>query len=84
MKVIFLTHAQEDWNFWEKNNPKILERIEKLITDIQAHPFSGIGKPEPLQFKRKGFWSRRINREHRLVYYIEENHLYILQCRYHY
>ncbi|MDQ2994185.1 MAG: Txe/YoeB family addiction module toxin [Pseudomonadota bacterium] len=84
MEIVLTSQAQEDQDYWKQVNPKILSRIEDLIKDIQAHPFTGIGKPEPLKFDKRGYWSRRINREHRLVYKVHEKTLYIAQCRYHY
>ena len=84
MKVYFTTQSYEDIEYWKKSNPKIHARIDELIIDILAHPFTGIGKPEPLRFSRKGYWSRRINYEHRLVYKVHSRKLYIAQCRYHY
>jgi toxin YoeB len=62
----------------------VRDKINSLIEDIQRHPFSGLGKPEPLKRNLKGFWSRRINREHRLVYRVDAGALQIAQCRFHY
>lgn len=76
--------AWEDYLYWQTNDKRILKRINALIKDILRHPFDGIGKPEPLKFKWSGFWSRRINDEHRLVYTIKDRQLIIAQCRYHY
>jgi len=84
MKVIYTKHAKQDYEYWVKNQPKVIERIDKLISEIKKSPFNGIGKPEPLRFEKSDYWSRRINREHRLVYRVEGNDLYIVQCRYHY
>jgi toxin YoeB len=84
MQVIYSSLAQEDLDYWSKKNVKILERIRKLISDIQLHPFFGLGKPEALKFEKTGYWSRRINKEHRLVYKVAGKNLYIAQCRYHY
>lgn len=84
MKLVFTSCAQEDYDHWKKSDPKISERINSLIEDIKIHPITGIGKPEPLKFAYKGYWSRRINREHRLVYKVHNDILYIAQCRYHY
>lgn len=67
-----------------KSIGKMLERINKLIKEIQREPFSGIGKPEPLKHALNGYWSRRINDEHRIVYKIEQDALWIVQLRYHY
>ena len=84
MKIIYTKGATEDRAYWQKNRPKLLQRLDALIADIQKHPFSGLGKPEPLRFEKSGYWSRRINQVHRLVYKIHDNTLYIAQCRYHY
>ena len=84
MKIIYTTHAKADRDYWLKHNQKILEKIDKLLLDIIAHPFEGIGKPEPLKFQQTGYWSRRINQEHRLVYKIADKKVYVAQCRYHY
>lgn len=84
MNVLFTDEAWEDYLFWQENDRKLLKRVNELIRDIQRQPFEGIGKPEPLKFGVAGYWSRRIDHEHRLVYKIEKNSLYILQCRYHY
>ena len=73
-----------DRAFWIKTDPGKLERIERLVRAIQASPFAGIGKPEPLQGDLTGWWSRRIDREHRLVYRVERDVLFILQARRHY
>lgn len=84
MDLYFTRPAWEDYIYWQQNDFKLLERINELIKDIQHHPFTGIGKPEPLKFELKGYWSRRINQEHRLVYKVENKIVYIVQCRYHY
>ena len=84
MKFIYSTHAQEDYEYWTRHNPKIAQKIDLLIADIQLHPYQGIGKSELLRFKHSGYWSRRINHEYRLVYKIADRCLFIVQCRYHY
>lgn len=76
--------AWEDYLFWQENDRKILKRINVLIKDIQRNPFEGLGSPEPLKYQFSGLWSRRIDREHRLVYQVENNMLLIAQCRFHY
>ncbi len=76
--------AWEDYLYWQSNDKQILKRINALIKDILRNPFSGIGKPEPLKHQWSGFWSRRINDEHRFVYTIQDGQLIIAQCRYHY
>jgi toxin YoeB len=76
--------AWEDYVYWQANDRRILKRINVLIKDILRNPFDGIGKPEPLKFEWSGFWSRRINDEHRLVYTVKDRQVIIAQCRYHY
>jgi toxin YoeB len=76
--------AWEDYVYWQTNDRRILKRINVLIKDILRNPFDGIGKPEPLKFEWSGFWSRRINDEHRLVYTVKDRHVIKAQCRYHY
>ena len=70
--------AWDDYLYWQTTDKKLLKRINALITDISRHPFTGLGEPEPLKHNWSGYWSRRINREHRLVYKV------IDKCRYHY
>ena len=82
--ICFRQRAWQDYLYWEETDKQILKRINLLIKDIERNPFSGIGKPEPLKHQFAGFWSRRINDEHRLIYSIVENELIIVQCRYHY
>jgi toxin YoeB len=80
MQIDFSSKAKSDLNFWIKSgNKSILNKIYSLIEDIQLHPFEGIGKPEPLKHNLSGFWSRRINQEHRIIYeIIDENTVNIL------
>ncbi len=85
MEVAFSPQALEDIRYWKKSgNKKVQERITALIEDIKHHPFSGIGKPEPLKYELAGKWSRRIDRENRVVYAIEENMLHIYTLKGHY
>lgn len=84
MKLIFEDNAWEDYLYFQKYDKQILKRINELIKDIKREPFSGIGKPEALKHNLAGFWSRRIDLEHRLVYKVEANHIIIAQCRHHY
>ena len=84
MRIIFSENAWEDYLSWQNEDRRILNKINSLIKDIQSTPFTGIGKPEPLKFDLKGLWSRRIDREHRLVYQVEGKELIIYSCRYHY
>jgi len=82
---IFEADALEDYSNWAIVNIKMFKRITDLLKDIKRSPYKGIGKPEPLKHKRTGYWSRRINREHRLVYKItENNNILIVSCRGHY
>ena len=84
MKLIFSEHAWEDYLYWQRADQKILRRINALIKEIQHSPFEGIGKPEPLKHGLSGYWSRRIDDEHRIVYKVEADSLLIAQLRYHY
>jgi len=84
VKLIFAEKAWEDYLYWQKTDKKILKRINVLIKDITRDPFEGIGKPEPLKHALSGYWSRRINDEHRIVYKIQDKSLLIAQLRYHY
>ena len=82
MKLVFADQAWEDYLYWQKQDKKMIERINKLIREVQREPFSGLGKPEPLKHALSGFWSRRINDEHRVVYRVEGNQLQIAQLRF--
>ncbi|MCF6313109.1 MAG: Txe/YoeB family addiction module toxin [Verrucomicrobiales bacterium] len=84
MRLMWLTEAWDEYLYWQKQDKKILDRINTLIKETMRQPFLGIGKPEPLKSNLTGWWSRRITREHRLVYKVENNMLIILQCRFHY
>jgi toxin YoeB len=84
MKLTFPEQAWEDYLHWQKNDAKLLERINTLIKEIKRQPFAGIGKPEPLKHALAGYWSRRINDEHRIVYKMADGSLMIAQLRYHY
>ena len=84
MKIVFSANAWDDYLYWQKADKKILKRTNELIKAIIREPFSGVGKPEPLKHGLAGYWSRRINDEHRIVYKIENDSLFIAQCRYHY
>ena len=84
MKIVFSEEAWEDYLYWQRTDKKLLERIHTLIKDISRSPFDGIGKPEPLKHALAGYWSRRINDEHRIVYKIAEGSMLIAQLRYHY
>jgi len=84
MDIYWDKTAWDDYQFWVESDKKIMKRINLLIKECQRTPFSGIGKPEPLKMNLTGFWSRRITNEHRFVYKVEDDVLYIAQCRYHY
>jgi toxin YoeB len=84
VKLIFSEHAWEDYLYWQRTDRKILQRINALIKEVQRTPFAGIGKPEPLKHGLSGYWSRRITDEHRIVYKVEGDSLFIAQLRYHY
>ncbi|HZX11268.1 MAG TPA: Txe/YoeB family addiction module toxin [Acidobacteriota bacterium] len=84
MKIIFSTQSWEDYLYWQKTNKRILKKINQLIKDICRDPYKGKGKPEPLRHALAGYWSRRINEEHRIVYKVREESLFIVQLRYHY
>lgn len=83
-RLIWTSAAWEDYLYWQGQDRKTLKRINALIQDAMRQPFEGIGKPEPLRENLSGFWSRRIDDTHRLVYTVEENDLAIIACRYHY
>lgn len=84
MRIVFSKNSWEDYTSWLTNDKKILKKINELIKEIQRTPFDGKGKPEPLKYDLAGFWSRRIDREHRLVYKVENNEILIFSCKYHY
>ena len=88
MRVLWSEEAWEDYVFWQKNDPKLLQAVNDLIKDVRRDPFCGIGKPEPLKHALAGWWSRRITGEHRLVYRVHGKGagqtIEIIQCRYHY
>jgi len=84
MNTAFMTRAWEDYLFWQANDRQMLKRLNALIKECQRTPFEGIGSPEPLKHEFAGWWSRRIDKEHRLVYRVSDNVLEIAQCRFHY
>jgi len=81
---MFSEHAWNDYLHWQKTDKKTLKRINLLIKDVRRSPFEGIGKPEPLKHALSGYWSRRINDEHRFVYKVNDDSMFIAQLRYHY
>jgi toxin YoeB len=84
LKLIFSENAWDDYLYWQKTDKKILRRINTLINEIKRNPFEGIGKPESLKHALSGYWSRRINDEHRIVYKAFADSILIAQLRYHY
>ena len=84
MTIKFSSKGWEDYLYWQSTDRAVLKRINTLIKDIQREPFAGLGKPEPLKHQLSGFWSRRIDAQHRLVYIYEDNMLLIAHCRDHY
>jgi toxin YoeB len=84
MTLTFSPQAWEDYTFWQATDPKIVSRINLLLKDIIRSPHAGIGKPEPLKHAFRGYWSRRIDSEHRLVYRVVEGGILLAQMRYHY
>ncbi|BBO16489.1 Txe/YoeB family addiction module toxin [Candidatus Brocadia pituitae] len=84
MKLIFSRHAWEDYLYWQNTDRNMLKRINRLIHEIMRNPFGGLGKPESLKHGLSGYWSRRINDEHRIVYRLAEDAIFIAQLRYHY
>ena len=84
MNVVFTPIAFDDLRYWLKTDKRQADRVLALLEEIRRTPFEGTGKPEPLRFQLAGCWSRRIDREHRLVYQVEEAEIVIIACRYHY
>jgi len=84
IRITFSKIAWEEYVSWQSEDKKVLQKINDLIKDIQRHPFEGLGKPEPLKFDLAGLWSRRIEREHRLVYQVIDEELFVYSCKYHY
>ena len=84
MKLVFSDEAWDDYLYWQKQDRKMVERINRLVQDVMREPFAGIGKPEPLKHALAGWWSRRITDEHRMVYRLDGDALLLAQLRYHY
>ena len=84
MRLIFSDAAWEDYLYWQQQDKRMVERINKLIKETQREPFAGIGKPEPLKHALAGYWSRRITDEHRTVYKVDGDSMLLAQLRYHY
>jgi len=84
MKYVFVDESWEDYFYWQKTNKKMLDKINDLLKDISRHLYDGLRKPEPLKYKYKGYWSRRIDSEHRLIYRVKDDEIHIAKCRFHY
>ena len=84
MTITFSTQAWEDYLYWQATHKQKLKRVNELVKDIMRSPHEGIGKPEPLKHALAGYWSRRIDDEHRLVYKVTGNNILLAQARYHY
>lgn len=84
MNLVFSDDAWADYLYWQDTDPQTVKRINHLIKEIMRDPYRGIGKPEPLKHALQGYWSRRINAEHRIVYRVVKGDLWIAQLRYHY
>lgn len=88
MKIVWTINAWDDYLYWQRTDAKVVKLINELVRDAMRDPFRGLGKPEPLKANLKGWWSRRITVEHRLVYRVrgagDEQTLEIAACRYHY
>jgi toxin YoeB len=89
MNFLFTENGWEDFEYWIENDRDIVDKIKELLKEIRKTPFHGLGKPEPLKYDLKGYWSRRITGEHRLVYKVEgkkgvDQTCYVIQCRFHY
>ena len=84
MRIVFSPDALEDQRYFKERAPKAAAKIGQLLESIAQSPYSGLGKPEPLKYALSGFWSRRIDREHRLVYKVDGDTIYVISCRYHY
>jgi toxin YoeB len=83
-QIVWTLAAWQDYTWWQGQDRKTLKRINALIQECLRDPFEGIGKPEPLRENLSGFWSRRIDETHRLVYRVDDRHLVVIACRYHY
>ncbi len=84
MRLVFTPHGWGDYRYWQATDKAVVKRINRLLDDTLRDPFAGIGKPEPLRHVLAGCWSRRIDDEHRLVYFVEGDDVVVLQARYHY
>jgi len=84
MKYIFTDESWEDYQYWLKTDKKMLARINTLLKEIARNPDSGLGKPEPLKHQYAGYWSRRIDSRHRLIYRVVQDEIWVAKCRFHY
>jgi toxin YoeB len=84
MTITFSENAWDDYLYWQKVDKKIVKKINKLIKEIQRTPFEGTGRPEKLRYDLAGYWSRRIDQEHRLVYQVDNDQILVYSCRFHY
>lgn len=84
MKLLWEDRAWDEYLYWQNQDRKTLKKINKIITDIQRNPFDGISKPEPLKGNMSGWWSRRIDEENRIVYYVENGIIFVMSCKGHY
>ncbi|MCA0387121.1 MAG: Txe/YoeB family addiction module toxin [Bacteroidetes bacterium] len=84
MEIVFSKKAWEDYTDWQTEDRKVLKKINDLIREIQRTPYEGTGKPEALRYELAGLWSRRITQEHRLVYKVVDDKIFILACKFHY
>ena len=82
--VVFSAKAFEQYRYWQENDQKTLRKLNQLLQECQRTPFVGTGKPEPLKGDLAGLWSRRITQEHRLLYEVDANNVFVTSCRYHY
>jgi toxin YoeB len=83
-KLLWHSKAWEDYLYWVEKDKKILKKINEILKDIDKTPYQGIAKPEKLMYGLSGYWSRRITKEHRLVYSVDEENIVVLSCRLHY
>ncbi|MFK7971536.1 MAG: Txe/YoeB family addiction module toxin [Bacteroidia bacterium] len=84
MNIVFTEHAFEEYVSWQNRDKKVFKKLNALIKEISRTPFEGRGKPEPLKYELAGFWSRRIDLEHRLIYKVSDDQVLVYSCRYHY
>jgi toxin YoeB len=84
MRILFTEQGWDDYLYWQQHDRALLKRVNALLTDITRNPYEGIGKPEPLRHSYQGWWSRRINDEHRLIYRVLDDAVWVSNCRYHY